>query len=195
MPESRSDPLGAATDLATGVVLVVADVPDADLAQDEELVRDFARTVIERAAPEELVLFDDSAADYFRDPQAVLDPARRDEAVGFGLDLAMLTPYVLAVAGPVLAYLVKTVAGVVKEESTPLIRGWVKRLFRRGEPGPEEPRRTPEAAEPEVPTLTPAQAAEVRELAHARALDLGLPQEQARLLADSVVGGLVTDAP
>jgi hypothetical protein len=31
----------------------------------------------------------------------------------------------------------------------------------------------------------------VREVALARATDLGLPAEQARLLADSVVGGLV----
>ena len=169
---------------------VVADVPHTDLAQDEELVRELARTILAQAAPEELVLFDETAADYFADPQAVLDPRRRDEAVGFGLDLALLTPYVLAVASPVLAFLVQTVAGVVKEEAQPLVRRWVKRLFRSGADAAE-----PSAAAEPVPALTPEQTTRVRDIARARAVDLGLPEEQARLLADSVVGGLVTAGP
>ena len=171
---------------------MATDVPHADLAHDEELVRDLARAVLARAAPEELVLFEESAADYFADPRAVLDPKRRDEAVGFGLDLALLTPYVLAVASPVLAFLVQTVAGAVKEESQPLLRRLVRRLFRLEDAdGSETASPSPSAP----PAITTEQAARVREIAYARAGDLGLPPEQARVLADSVVGGLVTAGP
>ena len=34
----------------------------------------------------------------------MLSAKGKDEAVGFGLDVALLTPYVLAVAAPVLSY-------------------------------------------------------------------------------------------
>jgi hypothetical protein len=170
------------------VVTVADDVPHTEVAYDEELVRDFAVTVLQRAAPEELALFEESAADYFRDPEAVLAPARRDEAVGFGLDLALLTPYVLAVASPVLAFLVQTVGGVLKDESEPAVRRWLRRLLGRdGAPADD--------GAPAAPTLTTDQAERVREIALARATDLGLPEGQARLLADSVVGGLVATGP
>ena len=46
-----------------------------------------------------------------------------------------------------------------------------------------------------APAITTEQAARVREIAFARAADLGLPPQQARVLADSVVGGLVTAGP
>jgi hypothetical protein len=117
----------------------------------------------------------------------VLHPARRDEALGFGLDLALLTPYVLAVAAPVLSFLVQTVASAAKEEATPHVRELVRRLFIRSSGKDARPERR--AREPLA--LTGEQAREVREVALARATDLGLPAEQARLLADSVVGGLV----
>jgi hypothetical protein len=46
-----------------------------------------------------------------------------------------------------------------------------------------------EPAEPPI-ELSPAEINKVRELALARATDLGLPTERARLLAEAVVGGL-----
>jgi hypothetical protein len=121
----------------------------------------------------------------------VLAASGRDEAVGFGLDLALLTPYVLAMSGAVLTYLVNTVGTAAKKESEPIIADWIHHLFRRGHrkkdaggqkaPAPEE--------EPEV-RLSAEEAEEVREVALARARDLKLPAAQARLLADAIVGGL-----
>ena len=160
--------------------------PDAD----RDLLEELARTILEHSAPEELVIFEETAEEYFRNPDDVLHPARRDEALGFGLDLALLTPYVLAVAAPVLSFLVQTVAAAAKEEATPRVRELVRRLFNRSAAkGAQHERREDESL-----TLTPEQAREVREVALARATDLGLPEEQARLLADSVVGGLVVGA-
>ncbi len=153
---------------------------------DRALVEELARSVLEQAAPEELVIFEETAQEYFDDPQAVLDPKRRDEAVGFGLDVALLTPYVLAVATPVLTFLLDAVVTAAKSEAKPVVGDLVRRLFRRLRPGPD-----PGPADDAPVALTAEQSAQVREVALARATDLGLPEAQARLLADSVVGGLV----
>jgi hypothetical protein len=151
---------------------------------EHELVVELARLALERAAPEELVLLGENAEEYFRDPQAVLDPRRRDEALGFGLDVAMVTPYVLAVATPVVQFLVSTVADTVGQEAKPLVARIVRRLLRRPDPAP-----APEGGE--APPLSTGQARQVREIAYQRARSLGLDDGQAGLLADSVVGGLV----
>jgi hypothetical protein len=74
--------------------------------QDERaLVKEIAEKVVADAAPEELVLFEETAQEYFEDPKRVLHARGSDEAVGFGLDVAMLTPYVLAAVGPVVTFL------------------------------------------------------------------------------------------
>lgn len=152
---------------------------------ENELVAELARLALEQAAPEELVLFPETAEEYFKDPQAVLDPKRRDEALGFGLDLAMLTPFVLAVATPVIRFLASTVAEAAGQEAKPLVTRLVRRLLRRPDPAPE-------ATEPAPPPpLSTDQVRQVREIAYQHAKNLGLDEDQAMLLADSVVGGLV----
>ena len=151
---------------------------------ENELVTELARLALEQAAPEELVLFPETAEEYFKDPQAVLDPKRRDEPVGFGLDLAMLTPYVLAVGTAVIRFLAATVADAAREESRPLVGRLVRRLLR------QEESTTRPASEAPSP-LSVEEARRVREIAYQRAKALGLAEDQASLLADSVVGGLV----
>ncbi len=159
-------------------------------APDRALVEEFAKQVLGEVAPEELAVFDETAQEYHEDPQGVLSASGRDEAVGFGLDIALLTPYVLAVSGPVLAFLLKTVGDAAKKESQPLIADWVHRLFRHshGDKKPESDQK-PDPDEPEA-ILSPEEAEQVREVALARAHDLKLPDEKARLLADAIVGGL-----
>ena len=154
---------------------------------DRLLVDEFAKQVLAEMAPEELAIFDETAEEYHQDPEGVLSATGRDEAVGFGLELAMLTPYVLAVGGSVLAYLLKSVGEAAKKESQPVISDLVHRLFRRGRGTTQAPADQPD--EPEA-TLSPQEAAEVRAVALARAQDLKLPAAQARLLADAIVGGL-----
>ncbi len=158
---------------------------------DRELVDAFAQEVLAAAAPEELAIFDETSDEYHRDPDKVLSATGKDEAVGFGVDLALLTPYVLAVAAPVLTYLLNTVAEAAKSEAGPVIKNLVHRLFHRkqkdGEKGEGDAEKEPE--EPPI-ELSPAEIGKVREVALARATDLGLTAERARLLADAVVGGL-----
>ena len=43
-------------------------------------------------------IFSDVTADYFAAEKRVTERRRRDEPLGFGVDLALLTPYVLAVS-------------------------------------------------------------------------------------------------
>jgi hypothetical protein len=143
-------------------------------------IAELAQLVLQQVAPEELVIFDDTAEEYFEDPDAVLHPRRRDEAVGFGLDLAMLTPLVLAVASSCLTFVAKTLAETFTSEAAkPAIGDFLRRF------GHEPPEETPSAA-----ALSREQAEGVRKIAAERAQDLGLPAEKARLLADAVVGGL-----
>jgi hypothetical protein len=157
-------------------------VPGSGVEEDRSLVEELAQLVLEQAAPEELLIFNETADEYFRDPDRVLDPKRRDEAVGFGLDMAMLTPYVIAVVTSCLSFLAKTVAETATSEATkPAIGGLVRRFFRRRHEG--EP-------EDDAPALSRDQAEVVRELAFGRAKDLARSDEHARLLADAVVGGL-----
>ena len=149
---------------------------------DRELVCELAQIALEQVAPDELAIFDETADDFFRDPDEVLAPAHRDEAVGFGLDAALATPYVLAVVIPVVQFLATTVAEVAREEARPPIAALVRRLFRRG------PRDDVAA---DGPALTADQAVRVRTIAFERARALGLPDSQAGLLADSIGGGVL----
>jgi hypothetical protein len=159
------------------------------LADDEQraLVQDLAAGLVEQLDPDELAVFDDAAEDYFRDPEAVLNPRRRDEAVGSGVELALLTPVVLAVAGQVVEYLSGVVVEALGDSVRPRLLRFVRRMLRLG--GGED-----DAASPEPPPLDRAQVEHVRDIALARARDVGLDEERARLLAESVVGGLRTVA-
>lgn len=157
----------------------MGNVPNTGLDADRSLVEELAQLVLEQAAPEELVIFDESAAEYFADPARVLDPKRRDEAVGFGLELAMVTPYVFAVVTSCLGFMVRTVAETATSEAAkPAIGDLLRRFVRRGPGGGD------------ATSLSKDQADGVREVAFGRAKDLGLSEEQARLLADAVLGGL-----
>src|SRR6185312_5314012 len=106
-------------------------------AEEHELVAALAEAALEQAAPEELAIFEETADEYFRDPDAALNARGRDEAVGFGLDLALLTPYLLAVATPVVKKLAALVEEAVGEELKPSIAQMVRRVLRRpAQPAP-----------------------------------------------------------
>jgi len=162
---------------------------------EKVLVGELTCTVLRRVAPEELVVFDETAADYFRDPELVLNGRRRDEAVGFGLEMALLTPYVLAVGTVVVRFLGSIVSDAVRDEVRdelkPVIAGPVRRLFRR-EGAPPADRR--ESGGPDrAPGVTAEQAREVRRVALLQARRSGLDDEKASLLADAFVGALLVN--
>jgi len=158
---------------------------------EQQLVTELAALVLEQTAPEELAVLSETAQEYFADPQAVLDPKRRDEALGFGLEVALLGPYILAVAIPVVKYLASIVADGMQDAATPLVADLVRRLFRRRGDGAAPPA-AGDPAPPPPTALTADQGRLIRDATYERALALSLPDVQAGVLADAVAGGLIT---
>ena len=154
------------------------------LPPDDErtLITELAQRAVHRVASAELAIFPEMAADYFRNPDQALNAPRRDEAVGFGLDLALATPYLLAIATVAVQTVTATLSGAVQAEGMPAARSLVRRVFRLSAPA--------EDGEPML--LSADQARQIRDRALGQARALGLPEAQAGLLADAVVGGLVT---
>jgi hypothetical protein len=136
-----------------------------------------------RIAPDELVVLDETAAEYFANPDALLRPGSRDTPLGSGIDMVMLTPFLLAAASTILPLLGTIVGELAKGVAVDLAKEpltvWVRRLIRR------------DPAEPPGPlALTPEQADRVRHAVVAQSYRIGLPSAQATLIADATVGSL-----
>jgi hypothetical protein len=150
-----------------------------------QLIADVARDVAAQIAPQELPLFRAISEAYFKDPDRVLDQrAARDEPLGFGVGeaVSLVLPIVLAVASEVVLFLAAEVKKAVGAESGKLTIEATKKLFKRF--------RAADQGQPPVSPLTPEQLAHVRKLAFEKARLLKLPEPQAQLLAEAVVGSL-----
>jgi hypothetical protein len=157
--------------------------PGTPTTTERALAVELTALALARSAPEELVLLEESAAEYFADPAALARADGGDTPLGSGIDVAMMTPYLLAASSAVLPVL-GSIAGdvgkdVAKEVLTDPAVSWIRRLFRRG---PSEP--------PAPEALTPEQAARVRDAVVAQCLALGLEPRHAALLADATIGSL-----
>jgi hypothetical protein len=165
---------------------------------DDELVVALARATVERAAPEELVLFPAASEAYLggHDPTKT---TRGDPTLGFGVESAviLLTPVALTVAKDVLGFLRVQLKKQADEHADEAFDWLVKKLLRRGDekkPAAEAaaPAPVPVEARVDAAELTDEQLEEVRELAIEKAKQLKLPKDKAELLADSLVGSLAT---
>ncbi|MFY0577890.1 hypothetical protein ACN28S_29410 [Cystobacter fuscus] len=156
---------------------------DQDQAQ---IISELSRELVLQVAPGELPRFEENRAAYFEDPDKVLrGVSSQDEILGFdmGTLLTQMTPAILAVATQVVTFLVGEVKKQLKAESTGLVGEFVKRMFKRF----KEPANKPQP--PGLP-VTPELLRRVRETTLQNATGLHLPQEQAAVLADAVVGSL-----
>ena len=155
-------------------------------AVQQQLIAELAREQVAHLAPDELPLFRSTCEAYFKDPDKVLaDQQAREDLLGFGAStvLAFVTPVVLAIMTEVVLFLAEEVRKSVKEESSAVISGLVKSLFKRFRSGDND-------GAPAAPRLTPDQLARIRRIALEKAQQLNLPESQAGLLADSLVGSL-----
>lgn len=152
--------------------------------EDVGIAIELARGAVTRVAPEELPLFTATSEIYRADPGAVEAETQRDELLGFGGEIAMaVTPIALSVAGAVTKFLLEQLRDVAGSESQDALHRLVRRLV--GGDGGDGDDAAP------VP-LTRDQLREVRRVALERARRLAMPDAQAELLADAMVGGLVT---
>jgi hypothetical protein len=176
-------------------VMRAAQTSGQDRDAERDLVGELARVVVGRVAPEELGLFEETEADYFRDPRLALKAGGRDEAVGFGLDMALLTPYVLVAGAAVVRFLAAVVSDAVRDEVRdelkPVIAGRIRRLLRRDDLAAADRRQSGE--QDRAAGVTVEQAREVRRVAVQQAMQCGLDDEKAALLADAFVGALLVN--
>jgi len=175
-------------------------------AQDDALVVALARATVERAAPEELVIFP-AASEAYLQGQDPSKTTRGDPMLGFGVDAAvvLVAPVALTVAKEVLAFLRVQLKKHAEERGDDAVDWLINRLF--GGKDDESPATAPADAAAPAPAPADADAAvepaddieltdeeleQVRALALEKAKQLKLPDAKAQLLADSLVGSLAT---
>ncbi len=144
----------------------------------EQLVTEIARDLVAQAAPQELFLFQETSEAYFKNPGKMLKGlSGKDEPLGFGLveigSAILMSPIVLAV--------VDEATKALAEEVTEA--GFVKKLIRKLFHRSEERKNAP-------PQLTQEQMEQVRKQAFDSARQFNLPESQAALLADALIGRL-----
>jgi hypothetical protein len=154
---------------------------DQQADESRELSSQMARLVIERAAPDELLTFDEVAEEYYADPQSTLMLNKKDEAVGFGLELALLTPFALALAEFVIGFVGDLLRDVAKDQAKSAVSGALKRVMRA---------RTAQAAPPGEEELTKEQRTRIFMAAREQAARLGLDEDRAVLLGNAIIGVL-----
>jgi hypothetical protein len=173
-------------------------------AREDAIVVALARATVERAAPEELLIFP-AASEAYLEGQDPSKQTRGDPMLGFGIETAVvrITPIALTVAKDVLGFLRAQLKKQAEEHGDDAVDWFIDRLFRRGDEEPTAsapsdaaapaPADTAAAVEPdEQVELTDEQLEQVREFALEKAKQLKLPDAKAELLADSLVGSLAT---
>lgn len=148
-------------------------------AEEREIVSTLSRLVVGDHAPDELPFFDEAAIEFFEDPDAAAKPAS-EESLGFGLELAMMTPALLAAMTAVVRFVASIALDVALAESTSQLSMVVRRLFGISKPGVD--------ANP--PALSVPDARRVRQVAVDRLSAAGVQADEASFLADAIVGRL-----
>jgi hypothetical protein len=138
-----------------------------------------ARYVVTRLAPHELVLFDETVAVA---PRGGRVKRRHDDPLGFGAAEAAAVLFTTVACG-VASEVVKSLAEEAGSQAAARTKGWLRRLRRRREPVPQADG-DPGAA---VAPLPSDMLADMHGVARRRAVLLGLPEDRADLLADTLV--------
>jgi hypothetical protein len=170
-------------------------------ATEDAVVVALARATVERAAPEELLLFP-AASEAYLEGREPSHATRGDPMLGFGVETAvvLLTPVALTVAKDVLGFLRAQLNARAAQHGEEAIDWLVDRLLRRGDDDTTGTAGSESANGDTVATVRPIEPLEltddqldqVRELAFEKAKQLELPDAKAELLADSLVGSLAT---
>lgn len=165
--------------------------------------RELAREAVRRLAPEELAFFEETADAYFEDPARAPRKAR-PEPLGIGIE-AIVVSTLTAFALPVAATVAGNIAtDAMREERR---RGWWRRRRARADgapdggsaPDPAGGADNPFAAPGTVRPMAlggaearPADFELLQRIAYDRGVALGLPPDQAQLLADAILGAVVS---
>ncbi len=157
-----------------------------ETTEGRKFIEEVSKQIVTEVAPEELDLFDELIEGYFEDPAPPdLSEAGSDDPLGFGLGGALVaaTPAAAAVVSTVLTYVLTEALKTFQEESAEAIKTKIKKLFK-----PEE------EAEDEIAELTDEQLKQVRRLAIKQAKTFGMEADQAKRMADALIGALALAA-
>jgi len=151
-----------------------------DTPEGQAFIKDLARGTVSEIAPEEMDLFDEMAEDYFADPTP--QPAERasDDALGFGLEAALIavTPAATAMASAVIGFLVNEVVDTTADRT---IEAVLRRIFKKDKKG-------------EALSLNASQLARIKTLAVQQAVAHGMAAAEAEHMASTMVGSLISNA-
>lgn len=154
---------------------------------EQGLTVELARRVISANSPDELIVFEESVSDFLRDPQGTLGSRNKDEPLGFGVELTLLTPIVLSMTGIVVKALGDLLADSLKERTRPFLAS----LFRRLQAKKSHTQERELVAELSYSSLPPEHWEKLHRIALQEAKRLDLTDAQGALLADSILGALL----
>jgi hypothetical protein len=155
------------------------------MIEDREFIQELSRSIIAENASDEVDLFEELAADYFRNPQP---PKReeRDDALGFGLETVMaFTPAVLAMAKVAFDFACSECLKAAKDEASEVIKRKVKTFFRKAK---DTSAPTPAVTEAPAVTFTRAQLEQLRTIAINEGIAYGLKPHEAEKMSRSLIG-------
>jgi len=148
-------------------------------SEAEALEVELSQEVLAVLAPDELPFFADVVQDFREGRKAGSNSRTRDEPLGFGIDVSLFAPYIVAVMPFVVNFLAGILAASAKQEGVTALHLLIRRLFKRRS----------QAAKATV-RLTAEQGRQVRSITYKQAMSVGLDKARAGLLADAVVGSL-----
>jgi hypothetical protein len=146
-----------------------------------------ARLLIDEVALEERDMFDTISERFLEDPDAMQVAERDvDDMLGFGAGDAftLLTPVILVVAKVAAELVWDTLVDVAKDTAKEKIGALVRRQF--GMAGLD-------AAAGEAIALSPEHLVRIRQAVVAKAIEMKLPERDAAMLGDSIIGRLAVE--
>jgi hypothetical protein len=150
-----------------------------------QLITDLSREIVAQTAPEELPLFRAISDEYIKNPEKTLKGQMgKDEDLGFGVTEAtlLLTPIIFDVMKDVVKFLLDKRKKSLKMKSPEAKYTIIKRMFNKNLPV--------DTMSKQEGLLTSEQLLQVHQLALNKAQQI-LPEDQAILLANSIVENLV----
>ncbi len=146
---------------------------------EHQLIEQMANGIVAEIAPQELATFQVISEAYFKNSSKMRKGLSGKEEI-LGLDIVSASSLLLS---PIILTIVDTIVKSLSEKVAE--SGFFKRLLVKLHLAKKEEKKVT------LPlSLTPAQLREVREQAISQAMQFKLPQKQAELLADSLIGKL-----
>ncbi len=161
--------------------------PKENIVNDQnhnDLIVEIAFEIVQEAAPNEKPLFEAYRKAFLRNQGALFkEGSQNDEMLGFGTDdsITMLAPFILNIITEIVKLIAENARKSIKTEKTSdETKAAIKGAFKKYQNDKVKPN-----------PLTPEQALAIRKMIIAKGGQMKIPEDRIKILADTVVGGLV----